>query len=177
MAKQRLARVTIGLVGASALTLGLSACSNAEPTAVPVTEAASTSPSPASVVDSDGDGTVDSHDYAPTDPTVQRSEDVRPAEQSTAPASATPSGPAVVAPAPQPSTVKVPDVKGMNYQDAQDLLRANGLIVLPATDALGADRLALVDLNWYVVSQDIAPGSTVDAGSGITCTILKYTDR
>lgn len=189
MAVSKIARVTIGLVGVSALTVGLAACSDAELTASEGSEsAASTSPSPDALADRDGDGTLDEYDYAPTDPLVQRSEDVRPAAESSTPATAPTSDPAApapaaaapaapAAPAPAPAIVVVPDLTGMNYQAAQDLLRSKGLVVFPAVDGLGAGRFAVLDSNWYVVSQDVQPGSSVDAGTGVTCTILKYTDR
>ncbi len=175
MAMNKIARVSIGLVGACALTVGLAACSDAEPTAASVGETAQSTPSsPDPLLDSDEDGTLDAYDYAPTDPSVQRAEDVQPAAPSTPPASAAPTA---AAPAPAPASVQVPDVTGMNYQDAQDLLRANGLAVYPANDGLGANRIPVLDLNWFVVTQDVPPGTTVEAGTGITCTILKYTDR
>ncbi len=158
------------------MAIGLAACSDAEHTSARSESAESASPSPEPVLDSDGDGTVAAHDYAPKDPAVQRVEDVRPTAPSTTPASPQPSDPAPAAPV-QPATALVPDVTGMDYQAAQDLLRANGLVVMPATDGLGANRLPVIDSNWYLVSQDLQPGSTVDAGTAITCTILKYTDR
>lgn len=81
-----------------------------------------------------------------------------------------------VAPAPAPVDVTVPNVVGMDYQSAQDLLRSQGLVVLPATDGTGANRIPLLDANWFVTGQDVAAGSTVPTGTGVTCTILKYTD-
>ena len=177
MAGISVARITIGLVGAAALTIGLAACGGAETTAAQDSEAAvAASPSPEPPSDRDGDGTLDEFDYAPTDPTVQREEDVKPVSDSAAPASTAATAPAA-APAAAPASVKVPDVTGKNYQDAQDLLRANGLTVLPAKDGLGANRIPLLDANWYVVSQDVPAGSTVEAGTAVTCTILKLTDK
>jgi hypothetical protein len=101
--------------------------------------------------------------------------------QAPAPASSSPepvaSAPSEAAtPQSTPSTIKVPDGVGMNYQDAQDMWRAAGLIVLPATDATGANRIPVLDSNWFVVAQDLKPGSKVPVDTGITATVKKYTD-
>lgn len=88
--------------------------------------------------------------------------------------------PEATASAPKPSKapkIKVPDGVGLNYQEAQDLWRAAGLVVLPAVDATGANRLAVLDANWVVLEQDLKPGSSVDDGAGITATIKKFTDE
>lgn len=45
-----------------------------------------------------------------------------------------------------------------------------------ASDALGANRLPVLDRNWIVVGQDLAAGSTVERGSIITASVKKYTD-
>jgi beta-lactam-binding protein with PASTA domain len=66
---------------------------------------------------------------------------------------------------------------GKDYQTAQDLWRAAGLIVAPATDALGANRLPVIDSNWVVLSQVPKAGATIDSGSTITATVKKYTDN
>lgn len=75
-----------------------------------------------------------------------------------------------------PVVVTVPDAVGKNYQRAQDLWRSRGLVVLPAEDASGKDRLPWIDSGWYVVDQDPPPGTRVEDGSTIQATILKYTD-
>jgi PASTA domain len=74
------------------------------------------------------------------------------------------------------ATVVVPKGVGLDYQSAQDLWRAAGLHVAPATDATGAHRLPIVDSNWVVLSQDPPAGAVVDRGSFITATVKKYTD-
>lgn len=81
-----------------------------------------------------------------------------------------------VVPAPEPDIVVVTDMVGQNYQDAQDVWRASGLVVIPAEDATGANRLPFVDSNWYVVAQSPAGGSEVAPGSSIQATVKKYTD-
>jgi beta-lactam-binding protein with PASTA domain len=72
--------------------------------------------------------------------------------------------------------VTVPDGVGQNYQTAQDLWRGAGLIVLPAEDASGEDRLMVLDANWVVLAQDPGAGSKVPAGSTIRATVKKYSD-
>jgi hypothetical protein len=112
------------------------------------------------------------------------------AEQATAPARTTaaaaaphvaPAGTPSAAPkrstaAVKPSKIRVPDGVGLNYQKAQDAWRAAGLHVAPATDATGAHRLAMIDANWVVVSQDLPAGAKVNRGTFITATIKKYSD-
>jgi hypothetical protein len=72
--------------------------------------------------------------------------------------------------------VKVPDGVGLDYQSAQDLWRAAGLVVAPAVDATGAHRLPLVDANWVVLGQDLEAGSRVGDGTVITATVKKFSD-
>lgn len=93
----------------------------------------------------------------------------------TAPAAAA-AAPAATTSAAPPTRVTVPDAVGKNYQDAQDLWRSSGLIVGPAVDATGANRLPVLDLNWVVLEQEPAAGVVVDAGTIITATVKKYTD-
>lgn len=103
----------------------------------------------------------------------------RPAQPSQAPTTAQPTQapPAeVVPPPPAVNQVMVPDGVGHDYQTAQDMWRAVGLVVLPAVDGLGLDRWAVLDSNWVVLSQDVPAGSTVDEGTSITATIVKFTD-
>ncbi|MBI1377787.1 MAG: PASTA domain-containing protein [Frankiales bacterium] len=96
-----------------------------------------------------------------------------PAPVSSSPETAT-SKPAETAAA---DTITVPNGVGMDYQSAQDLWRAAGLHVAPATDATGANRLPIIDSNWVVLAQDLKPGSKVPADSFITATVKKYTDK
>lgn len=74
-------------------------------------------------------------------------------------------------------TITVPNAVGKNYQQAQDMWRAAGLHVMPATDATGANRLPLIDSNWVVLSQDPKAGAKVPMDSPITATVKKYTDN
>ncbi len=91
-------------------------------------------------------------------------------------AEATEAAPSDVAPAPEADVVVVADMVGQNYQDAQDIWRASGLVVVPAEDATGANRLAVLDSNWYVVAQSPEGGTEVPTGTSIQASIKKYTD-
>src|SRR6185312_10027278 len=77
---------------------------------------------------------------------------------------------------PRPAKIVVPDGVGMDYQSAQDLWRSAGLIVAPATDATGANRIPFLDSNWIVLDQDLTAGTTVARNTAITATIKKFTD-
>ncbi len=73
--------------------------------------------------------------------------------------------------------VKVPDVSGMNHQDAQDTMQAAGLYNLREVDGTGQGRALVLDRNWVQTKQDPAPGTEVPADTVITLTAIKYTDR
>ena len=75
------------------------------------------------------------------------------------------------------SKVVVPNGVGLDYQSAQDRWRAVGLVVLPAIDATGANRLPVIDSNWVVLAQDLKPGKKVEAGASITATVKKFSDQ
>jgi hypothetical protein len=94
------------------------------------------------------------------------------------PASATPTtASASAARAGARAAISVPNGVGLDYQSAQDRWRAVGLHVAPATDALGAHRIPIIDSNWVVVAQDPAAGVKVPVDTFITATVKKYTDR
>lgn len=73
--------------------------------------------------------------------------------------------------------VIVPNGVGKDYQSAQDLWRAAGLVVGIAHDATGAHRLPFIDSNWLVLSQDPPAGQKVDKGSLIVASVKKFTDK
>ncbi|MBE1496681.1 beta-lactam-binding protein with PASTA domain [Amycolatopsis lexingtonensis] len=73
--------------------------------------------------------------------------------------------------------VKVPDVSGMNHQDAQDAMQRAGLYNLREVDGTGQGRALVIDRNWVQTGQDPAPGTEVPADAVITLTAVKYTDR
>ncbi|MDQ7803171.1 PASTA domain-containing protein [Amycolatopsis sp. A133] len=73
--------------------------------------------------------------------------------------------------------IKVPDVSGMNHQDAQDAMQRAGLYNLREVDGTGQGRALVVDRNWRQTGQDPAPGTEVPADAVITLTAVKYDDR
>ena len=60
-----------------------------------------------------------------------------------------------------PETAKVPNFVGMVLQTAQDTAQAEGFFFLASHDSLGASRMQVLDRNWKVCSQNVAPGKTV----------------
>jgi 2,4-dienoyl-CoA reductase-like NADH-dependent reductase (Old Yellow Enzyme family) len=71
----------------------------------------------------------------------------------------------------------VPDVSGMNRQQAQDAMQAAGFYNLREVDSKGLGRLLIVDPNWVQTWQTPAAGSRVPAGTVVTLTAVKYTDN
>lgn len=68
----------------------------------------------------------------------------------------------------------VPDVRCHDLQAAQDALRTAGFYLLLPKDGLGQGRFPLVDRNWIVVGQSVAPGSSPSASTTIELTVIKY---
>ena len=111
-------------------------------------------------------------------PTVTVTQTPVPAATQASPSTSVSTPPATVAAvATNSASIVVPNAVGKDYQSAQDLWRAAGLHVLPAIDALGANRLPVIDSNWVVLAQDPKPGTTVPMDSFITATVKKYTDN
>ncbi|MEV6640784.1 PASTA domain-containing protein [Amycolatopsis sp. NPDC051371] len=73
--------------------------------------------------------------------------------------------------------IKVPDVSGMNHQDAQDTMQRAGLYNLREVDGTGQGRMLVLDRNWVQTGQDPAAGTEVPADAVITLTAVKKTDR
>lgn len=88
-------------------------------------------------------------------------------ETVTATQSATSTVSAPISAAP-PATIKVPDVSGMNHQDAQDAMQAAGLYNLREVDSSGKKRMMIIDRNWCQTGQDPKPGTVVSAGTVVT---------
>lgn len=70
-------------------------------------------------------------------------------------------------------TFKMPNVVGMNLQDAQDLLQSLGSYAMDQQDASGRGRLQLLDRNWTVCTQDPAPGTKADISGIVTLASVK----
>ncbi|WP_370946381.1 PASTA domain-containing protein [Amycolatopsis sp. cg5] len=73
--------------------------------------------------------------------------------------------------------ITVPDVTGMNHQQAQDTMQAAGLYNLREVDGKGLGRALVVDNNWVQTGQSPAAGTKVAADTVITLTAVKYTDK
>ena len=76
-----------------------------------------------------------------------------------------------------PKLIKVPDVSGMNHQDAQDAMQRAGLYNLREVDGTGQGRALVIDRNWRQTGQDPAAGTEVGPDTVITLTAVKYSDR
>ncbi len=64
----------------------------------------------------------------------------------------------------------MPDLVGANLQDAQNAIQTLtgfGIAVTTSTDATGAGRSQLLDRNWTVCAQNVAPGTTITADTDI----------
>lgn len=75
------------------------------------------------------------------------------------------------------ASIKVPDVSGMNHQDAQNAMQKAGLYNLREVDGTGQGRALLIDRNWVQTGQDPAPGTEVQPDAVITLTAVKATER
>jgi len=73
--------------------------------------------------------------------------------------------------------IKVPDVSGMNHQDAQNAMQRAGLYNLREVDGTGKGRALVLDRNWRQTAQDPPPGTEVAPDTVITLTAVKYDDR
>lgn len=91
----------------------------------------------------------------------------------TAPRVATSTAPPRTSAAP----IKVPDVSGMNHQDAQNAMQRAGLYNLREVDGTGQGRALVIDRNWVQTAQDPPPGTEVSPDAVITLTAIKYTDH
>lgn len=94
----------------------------------------------------------------------------QPAQTSAPVAPTIPGSPSAAAPTPAQASWTMPDLIGTNLQDAQDAIQKLtdfGIVLTTSHDATGADREQLVDRNWKVCSQNIAPGATINASTMI----------
>lgn len=61
----------------------------------------------------------------------------------------------------------MPDVVGMNLQDAQDKIQSLGVFFSRSEDASGAGRAQVLDRNWIVVGQTPEPGVLIGEGDAL----------
>ncbi|WP_432832425.1 PASTA domain-containing protein [Dactylosporangium sp. CA-092794] len=73
----------------------------------------------------------------------------------------------------EPTKGVVPDVRCRDLQTAQDALRGAGFYLLVPKDGLGGHRVPLVDRDWIVVGQSVAPGTQAGYKTTITLTVVK----
>jgi hypothetical protein len=73
--------------------------------------------------------------------------------------------------------IVVPDVSGMNHQQAQDTMQAAGLYNLREVDGKGLGRVLVVDKNWVQTGQSPAAGTKVDPDTVITLTAVKNDEK
>ncbi|HET9138908.1 PASTA domain-containing protein [Actinophytocola sp.] len=75
-----------------------------------------------------------------------------------------------------PAQWTMPNLVGRDLQDAQNEIQAltNGAIFYTSShDATGRDRNQVVDSNWKVCAQSVAPGATIIATSRIDFAAVK----
>jgi beta-lactam-binding protein with PASTA domain len=70
----------------------------------------------------------------------------------------------------------MPDLVGSNLQEAQDAIQAltgYGIAVTTSSDATQQGRQQVLDRNWRVCAQSVAPGEAIAAGSRIDFAAVK----
>lgn len=75
-----------------------------------------------------------------------------------------------------PETFTMPKVVGENLQLAQDILQKQGSYVLDQEDALGLDRIQVMDSNWQVCSQTPKAGKKVPVETVVLLASVKLTE-
>lgn len=89
--------------------------------------------------------------------------------------------PAPSADAPRPAkSAEMPDLVGAGLQEAQNRMQelfGNPLFVTVSHDASGAGRQQLLDRNWKVCDQNVAPGTRITEDSRIDFGAVKVEER
>lgn len=102
-----------------------------------------------------------------------------PAAPASAPAVTAPPAvttPATTPPPAAPTTFPMPNEVGKVLQTAQDDIQAvsgNPLYFTTSSDATGQGRHQILDRDWQVCSQSVAPGTTVNDGDPIDFAVVK----
>ena len=76
-----------------------------------------------------------------------------------------------------PETFTMPKVVGVNLQLAQDMLQKAGSFLLDQEDALGLDRIQVMDANWQVCTQSPKAGKEVPVDTMVTLASVKLTEE
>jgi hypothetical protein len=74
----------------------------------------------------------------------------------------------------------MPNLVGRNLQDAQDAIQAltgNAIFFTKSHDATGSGRHQILDRDWKVCSQNVKPGATFTADTGIDLGAVKLSER
>ena len=70
----------------------------------------------------------------------------------------------------------MPKLVGENLQLAQDILQKEGSYLLDQEDALGLDRIQVMDSNWHVCKQSPKAGKKVPVDTMVTLASVKLTE-
>lgn len=138
------------LIGPLALTVFFAGCGGAPAPAVTVTEAAPSVSAPAPTV---------SVTVAPNETTPALEETESP-EATAAPV----------------AKFTMPKLVGENLQLSQDILQKLGSYVLDQEDALGLDRIQVLDSNWTVCKQSPKAGKKVSVDEIVTLSSVKLSE-
>ncbi|WP_035305711.1 PASTA domain-containing protein [Actinokineospora inagensis] len=87
-----------------------------------------------------------------------------------------PEPPTLAPPSASVRSLPIPNVVGMDHQDAQDTLQKAGFYYLTEEDATGKGRQLIIDHNWVVVEQVPPAGKVVPQSDKILLRSKKKTD-
>ena len=73
-------------------------------------------------------------------------------------------------------TFTMPKVTGMVLQDAQDKLQSLGSYLMDQEDAMGWERMQLLDSNWQVCTQKPAAGKKVPVSTVVKLASVKLSE-
>ncbi|WP_018683462.1 PASTA domain-containing protein [Actinokineospora enzanensis] len=88
-----------------------------------------------------------------------------------------PDPPTLVPPSASVKSATVPNVVGMDHQDAQNKMQSAGFYFLTEEDATGQGRQLIVDHNWVVVEQVPPAGTVAPQTEKILLRSKKKTDK
>lgn len=80
----------------------------------------------------------------------------------------------------QTTSWTMPNLVGRNLQDAQDAIQAltsYGIAITRSHDATGAGRHQILDRDWKVCAQNVAPGTAITSATQIDFAAAKLAER